>query len=114
MEYKKKFRISKEELHYYSELLSLDLSKDMPYYNEHDIERLNAKQNDYIGIGVVEFENGNYLTLDLASGDINYYDNFVLFDKNGNELLVFDCCYNIDTFFFDYGEDSYIVEIETF
>ena len=112
MEYKAKFKINGDKLKYYNELLQLDLEESLPYYNKKDIERLLAIKNDYIGIATIEFENGNYLTIDLASGDSNYYDNIVLYDKNGNELIVSDCTYEISSFSLYYNEDIYTIKLE--
>ena len=114
MEYKAKLKISEEKLNYYNELLSLDLDECLPYYNKHDIERLNARIDDYIGIARIDFENGNYLLIDIASGSSNYYDNIVLYDKYDSELHVFDCKYKIDSFDFEYEKNMYSLEIETF
>ena len=114
MRYVEKFRISVEELKHYNELLQLDLEEDLPFYNKDDIERLGAKKDDYIGIGVIEFENGNYLTIDIASGTSNYYDNIVLYSECGEELYVLDCDYKIDSFEFDFEDSTYVIEIETY
>lgn len=114
MEYKSKLKISEEKLNYYNELLSLDLDECLPYYNKDDIERLNARIDDYIGIARVDFENGNYLMIDIASGSSNYYDNVVLCDKFDRELYVLDCEYKINSFTFEYENDIYSLEIETF
>ena len=107
MEYVGSYRLTKKQLDYYNELLLLDLDDCLPYYNEEDIERLNAKKDDYISIACVEFDNGNYLTIDLASGSSNYYDSIVLWDKNGNELMCLDCDYNLGNFEFEYENDTY-------
>ena len=112
MKYKAKLKISEKELNYYNELLSLDLDECLPYYNKNDIERLNARIDDYIEIARVDFENGNYLLIDIASGSSNYYDNIVLYDKYDNELYVFDCEYKIDSFNFEYENNMYSLEIE--
>ena len=112
MEYKEKFRISKNKLNNYNDLLSLDLEDCLPYYNEYEIKRLGARQNDYIGIAIIEFENNNYITIDLVSGDSNYYDNIVLYDEKGNELYVLDCDFKLDGFEFTYDNDTYIIELE--
>lgn len=114
MEYKKKFKISLEELNYYNELLQLDLEESGVYYNKHDIERLGAKTDDYIPIATITFENGYFLAIDIASGSSNYYDNITLFDDKGNELYVLDCDYKLYDFEFTYNNDKYIIEIETF
>ena len=108
--FKEKLKISQEELNYYNDLLKLDF-EDLEN-NKHEFERLGAKQDDYIGIRTIEFLNGNYITIDLASGMNNYYDNIVLWDKNGYELSVSDCNYDINSFEMFYDEDIYIVEME--
>lgn len=59
------------------------------------IEELCAFTDDEIGILSCEFDDGCYLTIDIASGNHNYYDNIVLFDENGNEIYVNDCEYII-------------------
>ena len=113
MTYKEKVLISQEELNWYNNLLQLNL-EDNTTQNAHDIERLSAKTNDYIGIRTIEFENGNYVTIDLASGTSNYYDNIVLWNKDGYELMVNDCNYKISDFSLDYDNDIYDIEIEVF
>ena len=114
MIYRGTFKMSVEEQKHYNELLQLDLEEDYPFYNKEDIERLGAKQNDEIGITSIEFENGNYITIDLASGDCNYYDNIVLFDKDGHELTCADCTYTIEGFDLFYEDDIYEVRLELY
>lgn len=114
MEYKEKFRISKNKLNNYNDLLSLDLEDYLPYYNEYEIERLGARKNDYIEIATITFKNGNFIAIDIASGDSNYYDSIVLYDEKGNELYVLDCDYKLDSFEFTYNNDTYIVELEMY
>ena len=113
MTYKEKVKIPQEELNWYNDLLKLDL-EDNTTQNEHDIKRLSAKIDDYIGIRTIEFENGNYITIDLASGTSNYYDNIVLYNKEGQELMVSDCSYEINSFSLFYEEDIYDIEFEVF
>ena len=110
MTYKQKIKITQEELNYYNSLLSLELDECSPYYNRDEIELLGAKTDDYVGIAVAEFTNGNYVTIDLASGGSNYYDNIVLYDKDGQELVVSDCKYELSSFNLFYQDDIYEVE----
>lgn len=107
MEYKAKMKITDSELNYYNDLLELDFETS----DVHDIERLGAKKDDYIGIRTITFENGNYVTIDLASGGCNYYDNICLYDKNGNELMCSDCTYEISSFSLYYEDDIYDIEM---
>ena len=114
MTYKQKIKITQEELNYYNSLLSLDLDECSPYYNRDEIELLGAKTDDYVGIAVVEFTNGNYVTIDLASGDSNYYDNIVLYNKDGQELVVEDCSYELSDCCIAYNGDEYVVELDIY
>ena len=109
MTYKKKVKITQEELNYYNSLLELDFDNEIC---KHDIERLGAKQDDYINIRELDFDNGNFIVIDLASGKSNYFDNIVLFDKSGNELFVMECSFEITSFDLSYNEDKYIIEFE--
>lgn len=111
MTYKEKIKITQEELNYYNELLQLDLEECLPYYDKHDIERLGAKTDDYIEIRTIEFKNGNYITIDLASGTSNYYDNIVLYSKDNEELVVSECDYKISDFSIFYKNDIYEIEL---
>ena len=107
MEYIGSYELPKKQLDYYNELLQLDLDDCLPYYNEDDINRLGARKDDYIGIACIEFDNGNYVTIDLASGGSNYYDNIVLWNKEGKELMCLDCDYSLSNFDFEYENDIY-------
>ena len=111
MIYKEKVKMTQEEINYYADLLGLDLDKSSLNYNEHDIERLGAKTDDYINIRTIEFKNGNYVSIDLASGNSNYYDNIVLYDKKGYELYCSDCNFKINSFSLFYEEDIYDIEL---
>ena len=112
MTYKGSYKLSKENHKRYNGLLQLDLEEYLPYYNCGDIEKLDAKTDDYIGIADVSFDNGYYVTIDIASGTSNYYDSIVLYDNLDRELYVFDCDYTIGSFEFVYNNDKYIVEVE--
>ena len=114
MVYVEKIKLSSEELRRYNSLLSLDLDECSPYYNRDEIELLGAKTDDYVGIAVAEFTNGNYVTIDLASGDNNYYDNIVLYNKDGQELVVEDCSYELSDFCIAYNGDEYVVELDIY
>ena len=110
MIYVEEFKIAKEQLDYYNKLLQVDLDCCSPYYNEEEIEKLNAKIDDYIGIGVAEFKNGCYATIDIASGSSNYYENIVLYNKDGEELDVNDCTYELNSVELFCDEDTYIIK----
>ena len=97
-----KYKITEEEDLYYKKLLEInDLAED---------NKNIGKQNDFISIACVEFINGNYVTIDLASGSTNYYDNICLYDKNGNELICSDCNYDKGSYELFYKNDTYVIK----
>ena len=101
--------LSKEDIKYYNDLLSIDDLGDED--NEEIIKKLGAKQDDEIGIAWVCFENGNSISIDLASGSTNYYDNIVLWNSDNYEICAFDCGYEIsEEMAFEYEEDTYIIK----
>lgn len=103
--------LSEKDRKYYNDLLDLVLDCDDENYDENKIDELGARIDDYFGIASVEFENGKSITIDLASGSSNYYDNIVLWDEDGNELYAFDCNYVIDKeMVFEDEEDTYIIK----
>lgn len=111
MIYKAKIELSQAEITLYNRLLEeIDFDDDTKEMQD-KIAELGAKQDDQIGIYSYEFENGNYVNIDICSGSSNYYDNIVLFDKNGNELWVNEYDFRIDSFEFELDDDTYIVEI---
>ena len=74
MVYSGSFKIKKDDLEYYKKLLSIE---DL----ENDKDEI-GKMDDYIYIATINFENGNSVCIDLASGKTNYYDNIYLIDDN--------------------------------
>ena len=110
MEYKVVVTMAQAEFDRVNGLLDIEYLDDM---TDEEYTILCPKTDDYIGLFYVEFENGNHITIDVASGGSNYYDNCVLYDADGNELKVYDCGYHIGrTMVFMYHDDRYIVEIE--
>lgn len=99
--------INKADLDRYNRLLALDLEENEPYYNREEMEELGAKKDDYIGILSKDLGKDYVLTIDLASGTSNYYDNIVIWKRFGNELVenqVLNCEFSL-------GED-FEIELE--
>lgn len=80
------------------------------------IEKLNARQDDYIGLFEIDINDKYSLTIDLCSGDSNYYDNIVIWQKNGNyynEIDYLDCDFEIgndiilEKEYFDFLDNDY-------
>lgn len=75
-------------------------------------EFLDAKRDDCIPLFDIKFDNGHSITIDVCSGNENYYDNNVLYGENGFVLATFDCMYSIDKRMeFNFNDVTYIVEL---
>ena len=88
------------------------LSKDFDDMTDEEMEKYNAKPYDSEGGFYVEFRDGSNVTIDLASGDTNYYDDVVWHSADNNTDIVFDCSYGIGkkTDELTVNNDSYIIE----
>ena len=91
MTYRETVKIPKEIFERMNKLLNID---DLNNLTKEE-KLLNPKQDDFIGLIFMDFENGNSITVDVCSGSHNYYDNCVLKDGNGYELTCFDCSYEL-------------------
>ena len=67
-------------------------------------ERIRSIVDLEISIGGYEYDNGYYMSCMLCSGASNYYENYVLYDENGNEIWYNDLC--------DYMIEDFSVETE--
>ena len=110
MVYRETIKIKKEVLERVNALLDIE---ELGEYTEEQ-KLLNPKQDDFIGLMLIDFKNGNSITIDVCSGTGNYYDNCVLKDKDGYEITCFDCNYSIDKEMeFNYENDTYIITLIT-
>lgn len=60
--------------------------KDKEYYEKCLSSIKNGYVCDFIQVGAYTFDNGVTIYIDLCSGDSNYYLQYVLVDKNNNEV----------------------------
>lgn len=102
--------ISKSDYEKYNALLDIPILNDELLYG--DDNRWGAKTDDYIPGFCATFDNGKYITIDLASGSSNYYDNIVLWDENDRECLTLDCTFEIENFEFEFDNEEYVVKFE--
>lgn len=75
---------------------------------------LNAKQHDSISIGTAKFDNGDEITIDICSGQINYYDNIVLTNDKFGKIVDFEPSFELETnmtFEFTTGDEEYTYQI---
>ena len=103
-----------EEIDHWNKLLAIDSLDEM---TDDELLKAGANTNQCIGLFAVEFDNGASITVDVCSGNHNYYDNTVLTTPDGYEHVL-DCEYEIDDIEIDIDEndtsicDRYIVRIE--
>ena len=84
------------------------------------IKELNAKQDDYISLFSIDIDKDYVLTIDIASGTSNYYDNIVIWKKGKTELdyrevACLECNFEIGDItlekeYFDFLNEDYIIK----
>ena len=108
MKYKATVEIDKETLGKWNFLLSKDLC-DM---TEDEIKKYNATKDIFEGGFLAKFDNDSYITIDLHSGNENYFDNIVWHSADEKRSVAFDCMYKIDVDNpneFNVGDDVYVI-----
>lgn len=85
------------------------------------ISELNAKQDDYIGLFSIDINKDYNITIDIVSGNSNYYDNIVIWKKADNkleysEVACLDCDFEIgndiilEKEYFDFLDNDYTIK----
>lgn len=84
------------------------------------IKELNAKQDDYISLFSININKDYVLTIDIASGTSNYYDNIVIWKKGKTELdykevACLECDFEIGDItlekeYFDFLNEDYMIK----
>ena len=84
------------------------------------IKELNAKQDDYISLFSININKNYVLTIDIASGTSNYYDNIVIWKKGKTELdyrevACLECNFEIGDItlekeYFDFLNEDYTIK----
>ena len=84
------------------------------------IKELNARQDDNINLFSKDINKDYVLTIDIASGTSNYYDNIVIWKKGKTELdyrevACLDCNFEIGDItlekeYFDFLNEDYIIK----
>ena len=84
------------------------------------IKELNAKQDDYISLFSININKDYVLTIDIASGTSNYYDNIVIWKKGKTELdyrevACLECNFGIGDItleeeYFDFLNEDYTIK----
>ena len=97
-----------KEIDHLNKLLAIDNLEEM---TDFELRKAGANTNQYIGLFEVKFDNGAFMTVDVCSGNTNYYDNIVLTTPDGYEHIL-DCEYEIDDIGIEIDDDKYIVKIE--
>ena len=83
------------------------------------IEELNACQNDYVSLFSIDINKDYNITIDIASGSSNYYDNIVIWKNNDlsyNEVGYLECEFKIGNDIvlekqeFDFLDKDYVIK----
>ena len=84
------------------------------------IKELNARQDDSISLFSIDINKDYVLTIDIASGTSNYYDNIVIWKKGKTELdyrevACLECNFEIGDItlekeYFDFLNEDYIIK----
>ena len=84
------------------------------------IKELNAQQDDNINLFSIDINKDYVLTIDIASGTSNYYDNIVIWKKGKTELdyrevACLECNFEIgdktlEKKYFDFLNEDYIIK----
>ena len=84
------------------------------------IKELNAKQDDNISLFSIDIDKDYVLTIDIASGTSNYYDNIVIWKKGKTELdyrevACLECNFEIGDItlekeYFDFLNEDYTIK----
>lgn len=83
------------------------------------IEELNACQDDYVSLFSIDINKDYNITIDIASGSSNYYDNIVIWKNNDlsyNEVGCLECEFEIGNDIilekqeFDFLDKDYVIK----
>ena len=82
------------------------------------IKELNAQQDDNINLFSIDINKDYVLTIDIASGTSNYYDNIVIWKKGKTELEYVTCLecnfeigdITLEKEYFDFLNEDYIIK----
>lgn len=108
--YTKDLIVDKSDYELYKEYLEID---DICECTKEYLKSINAVKYDSVNIGVVEFENGYGMSIDLYSGSQNYYIEASLLKDNVYIDDYYALSYELDTPFKISDDDgnTYIVNI---
>lgn len=85
------------------------------------VKELNARQDDNIGLFSIDINKDYVLTIDIASGTSNYYDDIVIWKKGENkldynEVACLECDFEIgndiilEKEYFEFLDDNYTIK----
>ena len=113
-------KADKEYINYINRLLQDINFDDESLEMQKLIKELNAKQDDYISLFSIDINKDYVLTIDIASGTSNYYDNIVIWKKGETELdyrevACLECNFEIGDItlekeYFDFVNEDYIIK----
>ena len=109
MKYETYVELSKEKVCHVNNLL---LIEDMGEMTDDELLKAGANTDDYIPMFAADFEDGSYITVDVCSGNTNYYDDCVWHSADGKHDVILDCSYEIDDIEVEIDGNTYIVNLK--
>lgn len=108
-----KVKMTRKEFDRVQDFLKVDFDDESEEMQKF-IDNIGAITDDYIPLFTFKFKNGDRITINLNSGNSNYYDSSYLWNKDDDEIeWEFDCGFGIDEEMkFDTEEDTYICKID--
>ena len=76
-----------------NKLLAIESLEEL---TDEELRQLDANTNVVEGLYYVEFNNGATMTIDLCSGQHNYWDEVVWTSPDKRRDVVLDCAYELD------------------
>ena len=108
IKHEKTITISKSEFDRINRLLAIDSLDDM---TDSELLAQGANTDVHEGLFYIKFDNGATMTIDLCSGQHNYFDDIVCTSPDGKEDIVLDCNYELDAIEVEIESELYIVKI---
>ena len=101
-------KISASEFDRINRLLAIESLEDM---TDNELLEQGANTDVHEGLFYIEFDNGATMTIDLCSGQHNYWDDVVWTSADGKIDIVLDCDYELGDIEVEIENELYIVNV---
>ena len=112
IKHEKIIHIPAKEFNRINKLLAVESLEEL---TDEELHQLNANTNVREGLYDIEFDNGATMSIDLCSGQHNYWDDVVWKSPDRNKYIVLDCSYKLDDIEVEINSELYSVKfVKTF